>query len=402
MHLVVVGGGGAMGRITVRALAEDERVERVTIVDARRAAAERTCAWLAMGRDKAHPLACDVRDETALAHLLEGAGAVLNATDYPFNLDVMRAALAARVPYADLGGLFHMTRRQYELDDAFREAGITGVLGIGSTPGVTNLLARVAADQLDTVERLDVRIGSGDFRPSSAPFVPPYSIRTILDECTLQPMVYRDGEWSAVAPMSGQEPLDFPAPIGRVTAMHTLHSEVALFPVSFRDKGLRHASFKIAFPESFLIQLKLLVDLGLAGTEPVEARGPDHNTTARVAPRELLVALLAARQTQTADVAASAPDDCDVLRVVAQGTRDGKPATLTEEMVVLPYAPWQVGAGDVDTGVPLAIAGILLASGSAKTPGVHGAELVFDPSAFLRELAPYGMRATETQTRDLV
>ena len=40
----------------------------------------------------------------------------LNATDYPFNLDVMRAALAARVPYADLGGLFHMTRRQYELD----------------------------------------------------------------------------------------------------------------------------------------------------------------------------------------------------------------------------------------------------------------------------------------------
>ena len=397
MHLVVVGGGGAMGRITVRALAEDSRVERVTIADARLAAAEHTREWLAEGREKTQAAVCDVRDEAALAGLLEGAGAVLNATDYPFNLDVMRAALAARVPCADLGGLFHMTRRQYELDHDFRDAGLTAVLGIGSTPGITNLLARVAADRLDTVERLDVRIGSGDFRPSSAPFVPPYSMRTIFDECTLEPMVYRDGEWSAVPPMSGQEPIDFPAPIGQVTAMHTLHSEVALFPVSFRDKGLRHASFKIAFPEAFLAQVKLLVDLGLAGTEPVEARGPEPDTTARVAPRELLAALLAARQTEAGS--AGDPDDCDVLRVVAEGSRARQPVRLTEEMVVLPFKPWGIGAGDVDTGVPLAIAGILLASGKAQTTGVHGAEMVFDPREFLRELAPYGMRATETTTR---
>ena len=40
---------------------------------------------------------------------------MLNATDYPFNLDVMRAALAARVSYADLGGLFHMTSASMSL-----------------------------------------------------------------------------------------------------------------------------------------------------------------------------------------------------------------------------------------------------------------------------------------------
>ncbi|HLZ25117.1 MAG TPA: saccharopine dehydrogenase NADP-binding domain-containing protein [Ktedonobacterales bacterium] len=399
MHLVVVGGGGAMGRITVRALAEDPRVTRITIADARLTAAERTREWLVQGRDKAHPVDCDVRDEPALAGILAGAGAVLNATDYPFNMEVMRAALAARVPYADLGGLFHMTRRQYELDAAFREAGITGVLGIGSTPGITNLLARVAADQLDTIERLDVRIGSGDLRPASAPFIPPYSIRTIFDECTLPPMVYRDGEWSAVPPMSGQEPIEFPAPIGRVTAMYTLHSEVALFPVSFRDKGLRHASFKIAFPESFLTQLRLLVDLGLAGTEPVDVRGAESGMVVRAAPREMLVALLSARQ--GASGTASDPDDCDVLRVVAEGTRHEQPAQLIEEVVVLPYKPWGVGAGDIDTGVPLAIAGILLASGKATAAGVFGAEMVFDPREFLRELAPYGMRPTETTIRQL-
>ena len=130
-----------MGRITVRALAEDARVSQVTVADLSEAAAQRTIDWLERGRDKAVAAAADVRDSDGLARLLRGADVVLNATDYPFNLDVMRAALAARIPYADLGGLFHMTRRQYELHGAFAEASLTAVLGIGSTPGITNVLA---------------------------------------------------------------------------------------------------------------------------------------------------------------------------------------------------------------------------------------------------------------------
>ena len=385
-----------MGRITVRALAEDARVSQVTVADLSEAAAQRTVDWLERGRDKAIAATADVRDTEGLARLLRGADVVLNATDYPFNLEVMRAALAARIPYADLGGLFHMTRRQYELHGAFAEAGLTAVLGIGSTPGITNILARHASDQLDTVERLDVRIGSADLRSGDAPFAPPYSIRTILDECTLEPMVFADGETRAVAPLSGQESIVFPAPIGPATAMYTLHSEVALFPVSFGDRGLKHASFKIAFPPGFLDQLRLLVDLGLASTTPLAVRGARKGQTVQVAPREALVALL---QQRASGQPAGEPDDCDVLRVVAAGERDGVPVELTEEMVVLPYRPWGIGAGDLDTGVPLAIAGILLAGGAARLPGAHGAERVVDPAAFLGELARYGMHARETLTR---
>jgi lysine 6-dehydrogenase len=405
VHLVVLGGGGAMGRITVRALVEDDRVSQVTVADASLAAAERTLAWLAQGREKATARACDVRDAQAVAAVLRSADVVLNATDYAYNLPAMRAALDAHLSYADLGGLFHMTLRQYELDGAFRAAGLTAVLGIGSTPGITNLLARVAADRLDAVERLDVRIGSGNARPSDTHFAPPYSLRTIFDECTLEPMVYIDGEWHAVAPMSGEETIDFPAPVGQATAMHTLHSEVALFPVSFRERGLRDVSFKIAFPPTFLAQLKLLVELGLARIDAIDVRAPDPGTSVRVAPRELVVALLAdrskpaqpAQPTQPAD----APADCDVLRVIAEGTREGAPVRLVEEMVVQPFAPWNVAAGDIDTGVPLAVAGILLASGEARTTGAHGAELVFDSFTFLHELARFGMHATETVSTTL-
>ena len=396
MRLVVLGGGGAMGRITVRALAEDERVERVTVADMSLAAAERTVAWLEAGREKAFAVAADVRDTPALAALLAGADVALNATDYPFNLDVMRASLAARVSYADLGGLFHMTRRQYELDREFRDAGLTAVLGIGSTPGITNLLARIAADQLDTVERLDVRIGSSDEAPAGATFAPPYSLRTILDECTLEPMVYDDGEWRAAPPMSGEEAMQFPPPVGAMTAMYTLHSEVALFPVSFGDQGLRHASFKIAFPPEFLEQLRLIVALGLARTDTIKVRA-GKGRTAQIVPRETLIALLAERQASTES---REPNDCDVLRLVAKGTREGKVIELVEEMVVRPYTPWRVGAGELDTGLPLAIAGILLARGEHPT-GALGAECVFDPHEFLCEVARYGMRASETSTRML-
>jgi saccharopine dehydrogenase-like NADP-dependent oxidoreductase len=385
-----------MGRITVRALVEDARVEQVTVADVSLAAAQRTVAWLGVGREKARALATDVRDTAALTTMLAASDIALNATDYPFNLDVMRASLAARVSYADLGGLFHMTRRQYELDRAFRDAGLTAVLGIGSTPGITNLLARIAVDQLDSIERLDVRIGSSDEPPAGATFAPPYSLRTILDECTLEPMVYEEGEWRAAHPMSGEEALQFPPPVGAMTAMYTLHSEVALFPISFGDRGLRSASFKIAFPPEFLSQLRLIVALGLARTDTVKVRA-EKGRSAQIVPRETLITLLAERQAPTEN---REPSDCDVLRVVAQGTREGKEVELVEEMVVRPYALWRVGAGEIDTGVPLAIAGILLARGGHPT-GARGAERVFDPHEFLRELTRYDMRASETSTRML-
>src|SRR5258708_16465654 len=108
MHIVVLGGGGAMGRIAVRALAEDARVTAVTVADWRVAAAERPVDWLHDGRDKARAAPCDVRDAERLAPLLAGADAVLTATDYPFNPHVLRAPFAAPVPSPAPAPLFHI------------------------------------------------------------------------------------------------------------------------------------------------------------------------------------------------------------------------------------------------------------------------------------------------------
>src|SRR5205814_7319307 len=91
-----------------------------------------------------------------LEQILKEVRAVAACIPYRLNLPVMEAALAAGCHYADLGGLFHTTRRQLELGDRFRDAGLAAVLGIGSAPGLTNVLARAGADALDDVTSIDM------------------------------------------------------------------------------------------------------------------------------------------------------------------------------------------------------------------------------------------------------
>ena len=79
--------------------------------------------------------------------VVDGSDACANATIQHLNLTVMEAFLKTGVHYTDMGGLFFITRKQLELHDHFKEAGVSAVLGLGSTPGVPNIQARYAADR---------------------------------------------------------------------------------------------------------------------------------------------------------------------------------------------------------------------------------------------------------------
>lgn len=385
MHIIVLGGAGAMGRVTVRALIEYPDIDQVTIADYNEARAQELAESLHSKKLQTRQI--DVNDEERLRALLRGADVALSAVDYVFNLPILRACIKERVHYADLGGLFHMSRTLLALNDEVEAAGITAILGMGGTPGITNLLARLATDQLEQVESIKVQLGCADATPSSAPLVPPYSMRTILDEFTKEPQVFQDDQWYPQRPLSGQEELIFPLPIGRATAIYSLHSECATFPVSFRDKGIRHVSFKIAFPTDFMTRLKFLVDLGFGSDEPLIVHG------GQVSPREVLTRLVEALPIDSAE-----PQDCDVLRVVTTGFLSGRAIEITNQVVVQPSRRWGVSAGALDTGTPLAIAGRMLANGEITRRGAHGPEVCVPTELFFRELARYDMHVTETRT----
>ena len=385
MHSIVLGGAGAMGRIAVRALSEYSDVDQVTIADHNEERAHELAAALHSGKIQVKQI--DVNNEERLRALLRGADVALSAVEYVFNMPILKACIQERVHYADLGGLFHMSRKLMGLHAEAGAAGITAILGMGGTPGITNLLARAAVDKLDHVDSIKVQLGCSDNTPSSAPLVAPYSIRTILDEFTRQPQVFQDGEWYPQPPLSGQEEMVFPLPVGHATAIYSLHSECATFPVSFRDKGIRYVSFKIAFPSDFMTKLKFLVDLGFGSDEPINVRD------ARVSPRDVLARLLEMAPAEDVE-----PQDCDVLRIVATGDAGGQPVEITNQVVVLPYRRWGISAGALDTGTPLAIAGHMLATGEITRRGAFGPEMCVPVEPFFRELARYDMHVTETKT----
>ena len=385
MHIIVLGGAGAMGRVTVRTLTEYEDVDQITIADYDEERAHDVAATLNSSKILVRQI--DVYDSERLSKLVRGANVVLSAVEYVFNQPILRVCIQEKVHYADLGGLFHMTRKLMDMSSEAEAAGITAILGMGGTPGITNILARAAVDKLDRVDSIKVQLGCSDDTPSTAPLVAPYSIRTILDEFTRPPQVFQNDTWYPQQPLTGQEELIFPLPVGRATAIFSLHSECASFPVSFRDKGIRHVSFKIAFPSDFMKKLKFLVDIGFGSDELISVRG------VKVSPREVLARLL--EMTPVEDVE---PQDCDVLRVVVAGEAQGQRLEIVNQVVVLPYRRWGIGAGALDTGTPLAIAGHMLANEEITRRGAFGPELCIPVEPFFQELARYDMHVTETRT----
>lgn len=201
----------------------------------------------------------DLADADAAAAALAGAVVCVNCADYRLNVEVMRACLRASAHYVDLGGLFHVTRRQLELSDAFEAARLTAVLGMGSAPGKTNLLAKAAAARLGTPPRsLHIWAATRDPAADGHPLPAPYSVRTLLDELRMEPMVVRDGRLVAAEPLSGAAERSFPPPVGRATGILTLHSELATLPSAYPT--LRDATFRLCLAPGLLEKLLALGD----------------------------------------------------------------------------------------------------------------------------------------------
>src|SRR2546427_10145928 len=129
-----------MAQSTIPDLLASPGVERVGIAGRSAAKAKAFAAAQRDGRATAVPV--DARDSAALARELKRWDCVINSTWYDLNVPIMEAAIEAGGDYFDLGGLYHQTLRQLKLDARARDAGVTCVLGIGSTPRTKDALGR--------------------------------------------------------------------------------------------------------------------------------------------------------------------------------------------------------------------------------------------------------------------
>jgi saccharopine dehydrogenase-like NADP-dependent oxidoreductase len=373
---IVVLGAGLMGRAVVHDLAGAREVRDIVVADFDRERAQEVARKF--GDGKASGLVADVRDTRRLAKVLRGCEVVVNCTQYNWNLEVMRAALAARVHYMDLGGLYHMTKKQFALDRDFRRIGKLAIPGMGGAPGITNVMARALADKMERVVSIRVYNAGADEQKYDSPIAYSFSIATILDELTLSPIHFVGGRYVEKPMLSEPESGTFPAPIGKITLRHSIHSELGTLAESFRKKGVREVFFKINYDPKLVELVRNLVDAGFTGREAIAVNGT------QVAPRAVLLALMQKKApTKT-------PLDVEALRVVVTGKNKKAPVGLAMEMWADHTARPQLSAVARDTGFPAAIAAVMHGRGEIPGVGVQAPENVVPPEPFFRELKKRG------------
>jgi len=316
---------------------------------------------------------------------------IMNSVDPIYNKQIFDAAYNVGVKYMDMA----MTLSEPHPTDPFNKTGvklgdyqfdkandwekknILALVGFGVEPGMADVFARYAADQLfDEIEELGIRDGA-NIAIEGYEFAPNFSIWTTIEECLNPPVIWEDGKWFTTAPFSEPEIFDFPE-IGPVEIVNVEHEEVLLMPRWIRTK---RATFKYGLGDQFIGVLKTLHMLGLDSKEKINVKG------VQVSPRDVVAACL--------------PDPAHLGDKMSgktcagtwvKGTKDGKPREVYIYQVADNKAcmdAWGCQAVVAQTAFSAVIAMDLVEHGQWTGTGVLGPE-AFEPTVFMEKMADYG------------
>ncbi len=390
MRILLVGAGG-VGAAFAAIAARRDFFEAMVVADYDLASAERAAAtdarYVAARVD-----ASDAASVTALCreHTITH---VMNAVDPRFVMPIFTGAGEAGADYLDMAMSLSRPHpeapyeqcgvklgdEQFAVADQWESAGRLALVGIGVEPGLSDVLARYAADHLfSEIDELGVRDGA-NLTVEGYDFAPSFSIWTTIEECLNPPVVWEDGAWHTTAPFSEPEVFDFPEGIGPVECVNVEHEEVLLMP---RWLETKRATFKYGLGNEFIEVLKTLHKLGLDRTDPVSVKGVE------VSPRDVVAAVLP-------NPAGLGPlmsgKTCAGVWVTGRG-KDGEPrSTYLYHVVDNAWSMQEYGHQCVvwQTAVNPVVALELLATGAWSGAGVLGPE-AFDAVPFLDLLTAYG------------
>ena len=383
MIITLLGGAGFMGAGIVRDLVSDRAIVDITRIRVCDAAREKMEALKQeLGDPRLELVDLNVTDPAALNAAIAGADICINCvpTLLGFQMTIFEAALAAKVPYIDLGGLGTFTVKQLAEHERFKAAGVTAVIGVGADPGMSNVICRAVADELDEIDKINLYWAAELVGDENPVLVPPYSVSTVLAEYAHESTQFYDGKHVTCPPMSGREYLDLPEPWGRCEFMHSPHSEQLTVPLAdgIKEKGIKEFSWKLHLPHREHEAWVGLVKAGFGDfNDPVEVGG------VKVRPLDVLNKVIERNIKNNADKIPS-QDSHEIHFAVGKGRKNGVETTVTVEVVVKPdamYAPYV----DACTSMNGSIAAQLILA-NPKKPGVWAPEEYFDVGAYFKEL----------------
>lgn len=363
LRVIVVGGAGGMGRWAVRSIAQLGSASVLTVADLDAERAQTLCAEVG---DPAVALRLDVTDRAGLLEAFGSHDVVVN-TMGPFATfvrPIVSAAIDAGCHYLDIDDDWQPTVALFDLDDDVRRAGLHVVTGLGGSPGVTNLCAVMAADELDVVHELHTGWKLSGARVIEETAFPPKGASAAsehwLHQCSEPIRAWDEGAPAWLPPVERVE-LDFPG-VGPAVAYTMGHPEPITLPRKY--PGLRR-SLNLQVGPSWLMD-----HLRETGRSYHEGRLTLHEGA------ELLVSPVRPEHEEPRSL-------LPIEWALAIGERHGAPRSVA----VYPLH-WHPGLMGGNTGAPVAVGVELLRRGQLADVGVHAPETIVDPRQFFDLLAP--------------
>jgi len=387
MRMLVL-GAGLQGSACAFDLLQNPDVTEVRLADLN---VSRLPAFLAPYTDAAAlggakprllPTPLDAKDAEAVRALMRQSDAVMSALPYYFNGSMARHAVECGAHFTDLGGNTEIVFEQKRLDAAAKAANVSVIPDTGLAPGMVNILAQHGIDllQRDGASVQSVRIFVGGLPQHPEPplnYQIVYSLEGVLDYYTTKSSIVRDGRQQPVTALSEIEPVTFADPaIGTLEAFHTAGG---LSTMGYRYEGqIPTMEYKTLRYPGHAKMMEAIRDLGFFDLEPVEVKG------VRVVPRDVALALMGPRLTKPHG------QDLVALRVVVDGTKDGRTVSRGWELVDRYDTQRGISAMMRTTGYSLSITGQLQAQ-RVIPPGVCTPDECVPAERYMAELGKRGV-----------
>jgi len=381
MRLFCLGGTGRICREAVLDLAACADVRRITIGDLDEAAGRILLGEI--GDPRVDFVRVDVRDPGAAAAAMAGYDAVADGTPIRLNGLSTEAIARAGCSGINLNGF----GEEAASGPLFLAKGRVHVAGFGMTPGVTNLMAKQAADRMDRVET--VRVSHGAFRPVA--FSPAITETTTYEYDPDLPgrVVFEEGRFVKVPPFSRERSIALPPPFGTHPQWIIPHPETRTLAAYLGAKGVGRIEVRGTWPPKNMQLIRTLYDWGFFRNDPVTVKGCTVGIMDAVG--AYLQQSPEGRETELYGYA---------LHVQVVGTREGK---RVEHVLTHTHPPsdgsvpgWEgLRAYTRCVGIPLGVGARLIAAGRVSAAGVVSPEEAFDPGEVFAELEKRGIRIDE-------
>jgi lysine 6-dehydrogenase len=370
MRVLVLGGAGAVCNETTRDLAHYSDFDEIVVADYNLDAANALVEEI--NDQRLRTVFFDANDYDAMIKMFPGFDVVVNGLPWKYDLPVTKACVEVGVNGLDVS----TEEEQWDFDSTAKATDIIFIPGVGATPGITNVMARNAADQMDDVDEIQINFAA--FRcPAPAPGL----LITFLYEFhpqTEERVYFENGEFVWVEPFKGLRTVNFPGPIGEQEVCYIPHEETWTMPKSL---GTRAVSVRGCFPPHAMRLAKVMLEAGLYSEEPITLKGID--TTAFEMMHEILLQLPETKET---------PLWAYGLVVDVFGKKDGKDVKITHWNQHPPMEEWGGKAAYYkNIAIPLSIGAQMIARGDIEARGVLPPETVIDPEIFFTELEKRGI-----------